>query len=101
MKPANILTMSLRESSRPVLSKLLPAQYSHASQRGNSPKVSLPTVQLTTILFYAKRSEVACLINVFEYPQNHDRPRQRSRKRERQKKARREENSERERNGES
>jgi len=31
--------MSLRKSSRSVLSKLLSAQYSHASRRNNSPKV--------------------------------------------------------------
>lgn len=101
INPANILTMSLRESCRSVLSKLLSAKYSHASRRGNSPKVSVPTVQLTTILFYAKRSEVACLINVLQYPQNRDRPRHVAEKESGRKKARRERNREQERNGES
>lgn len=75
INPVNILAMSLRKSSRPVLSKLFSAQYSHASRRDNSPKVSTDRPINDDPAFYAKRSEVACLINVFQYPYDRDRPR--------------------------
>lgn len=77
INPANISAMSLRMlHPGPVLSKLLSAQYSHASQRDSSPRVPvMPTVQLTAVLFSARRTEVACLINVFQYPRDRDRPR--------------------------
>lgn len=91
-KPANILAINLRRFSR---SKLLSAQYSHALW-DNLAKV--PTVQLTMILFHTKRSKVVCLINIFQYPQDCDRPRHVAEKRTGEKSPERKE--EREKNGE-
>lgn len=38
-------------------------------------KSRVPAVQLTAVLFYATRTGVPCLINVFQYPRDRGRPR--------------------------